>query len=181
MSDRSGIEAESTALAYLAGVIDADGYVTATRSTHAGRQYFGAQIGITGSDRAPHDLAAQIFGGNVTSHQPNRLRAHHRVQFHWQRGGSGAVPIILAVLPYLRIKADRARLVLELQEQVDWIRAARGDDDPFPWMPAGYDPNPSLSALVDDIRACNARSNRLLDGRTWDEYPDQTTRLEITR
>ena len=37
--------AEPTDLAYLAGVVDADGYVTATRSRHAGRLYFGAQIG----------------------------------------------------------------------------------------------------------------------------------------
>lgn len=36
--------AEPTDLAYLAGVVDADGYVTATRSRHAGRLYFGAQI-----------------------------------------------------------------------------------------------------------------------------------------
>ncbi|WKW86689.1 hypothetical protein SEA_KARHDO_63 [Mycobacterium phage Karhdo] len=166
------MQAEPTDLAYLAGVIDADGYVTATRSRHGGRQYFGAQIGITGSDRAPHDLAAHIFGGKVTSHRPNRSRAHHLTQFHWQRGGSGAVPVITAVLPYLRIKAGRASLVLELQEHVEWIRATRGDDDPFPWMPAGYDPAPTLSALVDEIRSHSARAGRELDGRTWDQYPE---------
>lgn len=53
-------------LAYLAGVIDADGYVTATRSERNGRLYFGAQVGITGSRRQPHDLASSIFGGRVT-------------------------------------------------------------------------------------------------------------------
>ena len=162
-----------TNLAYLAGVIDADGYVTATRSVHSGRQYFGAQIGITGSDRAPHDLAADLFGGNVTSHQPRHGRAHHRLQFHWQRAGVRAVPVINAVLPYLRIKADRAHLVLDLQEQVDWIRATRGDDDPFPWMPAGYDPAASLSARVDEIRSSSIRAGRELDGRTWDQMPER--------
>ena len=40
-------------LTYLAGVIDADGYVTATRSERKGRLYFGAQVGITGSRRQP--------------------------------------------------------------------------------------------------------------------------------
>lgn len=40
-------------LAYLTGVIDADGYVTATRSERKGRLYFGAQVGITGSRRQP--------------------------------------------------------------------------------------------------------------------------------
>lgn len=41
-----------TELAYLAGIVDADGYVTATMSTHAGRLYFGAQVGILHNPRA---------------------------------------------------------------------------------------------------------------------------------
>lgn len=139
------MQTDSTDLAYLAGVIDADGYVTATRSRHGGRVYFGAQ---------------------VSHHQPTRDRAHHRTQYHWQRGGSRAVPVITAVLPYLRVKYERARLVLELQEHVDWIRETRRDDDPFPWMPAGYDPNQHLCEMVEEIRSFNARA-----GRTWDQYP----------
>lgn len=165
------MSADPIQIAYLAGIIDADGYVTASRVQRKGRWYCAAQVGITGSSREPHDLAADIFGGNVTCHQPNRLRAHHRMQYHWQRNGTQAVPTITAVLPYLRIKADRARLVLELQEQVEWIRATRGDDDPFPWMPAGYDPTNSLASLVEEIRSSNTRTGRELDGRTWDQYP----------
>lgn len=157
---------QPTDLAYLAGIVDADGYVTATKSTHKGRPYFGAQIGITGSCRQPHDLAAILFGGRVLSHRPNRDRAHHRTQFHWQRGGTTAVPAIIALLPYLRVKQTRAQLVLELQERVSYIRETRGDDDPFPWMPAGWDPKPGLISLVDEIR-----SPAVLDGRTHDEYP----------
>ncbi len=159
---------QPTDLAYLAGVVDADGYVTGTRSTRKGNTYFGAQVGITGSSREPHDLAASLFGGNVSAHRPGRDRAHYRTQYHWQVCGRRAVPIITALLPYLRIKTSRAVLVLQLQEDVDWIRACRlaHDDDPFPWMPAGWDPQPSLHALIDDIRDQSARS-----GRTWDEYP----------
>lgn len=168
------MQTDSTDLAYLAGVIDADGYVTATRSRHGGRVYFGAQVGITGSCSAPHTLAAQIFGGNVSHHQPTRDRAHHRTQYHWQRGGSRAVPVITAVLPYLRVKYERARLVLELQEHVDWIRETRRDDDPFPWMPAGYDPNQHLCEMVEEIRSFNARA-----GRTWDQYPQAVIRLML--
>lgn len=153
-------------LAYLAGIVDADGYVTATMSTHKGRLYFGAQIGITGSCREPHDLASELFGGNVTSHQPSGLHSHHKRQYHWQRSGTRAVPIIRALLPHLRIKADRAHLVIDLQEKVDWIRLTRADDDPFPWMPSGWDPVPALRELVVEIRQSHTRS-----GSTWDECP----------
>lgn len=162
-------------LAYLAGVVDADGYVTATASTHKGRKYFGAQVGITGSRREPHDLAVSIFGGKVSSYRPNRDRAHHLTQHHWQINGRKAVPIIQALLPYLRIKAHRAQLVLMLQEQVDLLREFREMGDPAPWMPANWDPTPSLMAMVEEIRETGVRAGRELDGRTWDQYPTTAT------
>ncbi|MET8334416.1 hypothetical protein [Streptosporangium canum] len=158
-------------LAYLAGIVDADGYVTATASHRKGRAYFGAQIGITGSRREPHDIAASIFGGNVTSHRPNRDRAHHLTQYHWQIGGRRAVPIIEALLPYLRVKAHRARLVLMLQEQIDLLREFREMGDPAPWQPPDWDPTPSLWAMVEEIREVGVRAGRELDGRTWDGFP----------
>lgn len=146
-------------LAYLAGIVDADGYVTATMSTRRGTTYFGAQVGVTGSRREPHDLAASIFGGKVSAHSPGRGREHHRTQFHWQLGGRRAVPAITAVLPYLRIKHVRAELVLDLQEQVDLYRECDRALGGVPWMSAGWDPTPSLRALVEDIRACGVRSS----------------------
>lgn len=148
----------TTDLAYLAGIVDADGYVTATMSTRNGKTYFGAQVGVTGSCREPHDLAASLFGGNVSCHSPGRGREHHRRQFHWQLGGRRAAPAIQALLPYLRIKHLRALLVLELQETVDMLRAARRDgDDPAPWMASDWDPTPSLRACVEEIRECHGR------------------------
>lgn len=159
------MQPEPTTLAYLAGIIDADGYVTATRSIRKGSTYYGAQIGITGSRREPHDLAAATFGGRVSAHSPGKERSHHLTQYHWQLGGSQVVPIVSALLPYLRVKRGRAQLVLDLQQQLDVRRTAvRQGEDPYPWAPAGYDPTPSLDALVDDIRS----SSR---GRTWDQYP----------
>lgn len=165
MNDTSAID-----LAYLAGIIDADGYVTASMVDRGGGTYFGAQIGITGSSPEPHHLAARIFGGNVNCHKPGGARAHHLMQFHWQLNGRRAVPAIEAVLPFLRFKADRASLVLQLQEEVDWIRIARQlGEDPAPWAPAGWDPGSSLRALVEDIRSLSTRSIRVADARVRTE------------
>lgn len=156
-----------TDIAYLAGMIDADGYVTATSSQRGSRWYFGAQVGITGSRREPHDLASALFGGKVLEHEPTGERTHHRVQYHWQRGGKTAVPVIEAVLPYLRVKAVQAQLALDLQQEL--LEASTDSDDPFPWTPAGYDPTPGRLAVVADIRALHARRGQ--PGRTWDGYP----------
>lgn len=164
------MQPEPTTLAYLAGVVDADGYVTATRSVRKGVAYYAAQVGITGSCREPHDLASEVFGGNVNAHSPGGERSHHRTQFRWQVGGTKAAPIIEALLPYLRIKRDRAILVLHLQEELNDRRLMlrENPDDPYPWAPAGYDPSPSFDALVEDIRSS-------VSGGSWDEYRHAVT------
>lgn len=147
MADTAAIE--PTVLAYLAGMIDADGYITINRSTRAGVAYYGAQVGISGTRRQPHDLAASLWGGKVSLYQPKNPR--HRGQYQWSRQGDVAIGIITALLPYLRIKLDQARVALELQEHCIFGRG----DDPFPWFSAGYNPTPFREELVAEIRELN--------------------------
>jgi hypothetical protein len=154
-------------LAYLAGVIDSDGYITIQRSSHAGRRYYAAKIGIAGTRREPHDLAASMFGGKVSRHVPRRSR--HRVQYQWSRSGAGAVVAILAVQPYLRVKGAQACIALELQERVDEARAGRETiGERWPWERAGYDGTPILDAYREEIVEAMAAG-----GRTWDQFPEE--------
>lgn len=155
---------EPTVLAYLAGVIDSDGYITVHRSTRNGKAYYAARIGIAGTRREPHDLAASLWGGNVSHYQPKNPR--HRGQFQWSRTGDTAVGPITDVQPYLRIKQEQARIALEAQEHV---LHGRGDD-PYPWMLPDYDPGTFLAELRDEVVHVFNQGRRL-DGRTWDEYP----------
>jgi hypothetical protein len=164
-------------LAYLAGVIDSDGYVSATRSIRKGRVYYGASVGIAGTDRQPHDLAASIFGGRVYCYVPTGTRAHYKPQFHWQRYGESARPFLTQVVPYLRIKRTRALLALELQDVLAEARLAV-NDDPCPWAPAERNRRLLLDVLVAEIQAQQGRSGRRrrrpgreLDGRTHDAMP----------
>ena len=142
---------EATTLAYLAGMIDGDGYISITRSTAKGKDYFAAQVGIAGTRREPHDLAASLFGGAVYCYRPANPR--HRPQFQWQRMGKAAVPVIEAVLPYLLIKADHALLALELQEHVAECTA----EDPFPWFSPSYDPITAMRRMREEGRRPPAR------------------------
>ncbi len=168
-------------LAYLAGVIDSDGYVTIHRSTRAGKTYYAARIGIAGTRREPHDLAAKVWGGTVARYVPKT--AGYRPQFQWSRTGDAAWLAIADVQPFLRVKAAQAALAMDLQEHVLFGRG----DNPYPWMPCDYDPAMDREVLYDEMRvAIKALSpgeqwggrtpkanGRELDGRTWDEYPAQ--------
>lgn len=160
---------EPTVLAYLAGVFDSDGYISAHRSTRNGKAYYAARVGIAGTRRQPHDLAASLWGGTVSLYIPKNPR--HRGQYQWSRTGDVAAEIITQVLPYLLVKQEQARIALEVQEHVQFGRG----DDPYPWMPAGYDPAPFLAELRNEVVVAlnqdRRAAGRELRGRTWDEYP----------
>lgn len=121
-------------LAYMAGIIDSDGYITITRSVRSGNLYHGAVIGVSGTRRQPHDLAASLWGGKVHLYTPKNPL--HRGQYQWCRHGKAAAEAIEQIFPYLRVKQDQALLALELHENVENGRA----DDPFPWFGPQYDP-----------------------------------------
>jgi hypothetical protein len=167
--------ADVAKLAYLAGMIDGDGYITITRSVRAGREYFAPQVGIAGTRREPHDLAASLWGGRVSAYHPKNPT--HRVQFQWQRMGAAAVPVIEALQPFLLVKKDHAALALELAEHL----ADTKDDDAFPWFSSDYDPIAAMRRMRDEMINLNqsrSRSRsplaagRLLDGVQHDGYPE---------
>lgn len=142
-------------IAYLAGIIDADGYITITRSIRKDSIYHGPQVGIAGTRREPHDLASSLWGGKVSRYVPRNLE--HRAQFQWSRMGAAAVPVIEAVYPHLRMKQQQAALALELHEH---LLAGRGDD-PFPWFGPDYDPRPYREGLRAEAVDLNQSRNRL--------------------
>ncbi|MFI1194041.1 hypothetical protein ACH4T9_12400 [Micromonospora sp. NPDC020750] len=150
---------DPTALAYLAGVVDSDGYITAAVTKYKGRKFFGASVGIAGTRREPHDLAASLFGGNVRIYFPRGSRQHHRPQFQWQRYGRSALPMLLAIRPFLRVKSEQADLAIELEEMADEARDMRSQDDPYPWFGPNFDPLAAIGCQAADIRALNLRGN----------------------
>lgn len=166
------MQPEPIVLAYLAGMIDGDGYITINRSVRQGYVYHGPQVGISGTRREPHDLAASLWGGKVHCYTP-RNRAHRPV-FHWSRQGQKAAEIIRALEPFLLVKAEHAWLALKLWEHVEMGRS----DDPFPWFGPHYNPRAARDDMRSEMISLNqsrnrvrSRSGRLIDGRTWDEVP----------
>ncbi|MFD3484953.1 hypothetical protein [Streptomyces sp. NPDC058665] len=148
-------------LAYLAGVIDSDGYITVHRSVRNGKAYHAARIGIAGTRRQPHDLAASLWGGKVSRYEPKDPR--HRVQYQWSRTGDKAAVAITKIQPYLRVKQEQAHIALEVQEHVIFGRGP----NPYPWMPADYDPEPLFINLRDQVVRVLNQDRRA----AWDQMP----------
>lgn len=160
-------------LAYLAGMVDGDGYISIQRGAHKDKLYFGPQIGISGTRREPHDLASSLWGGNVSVY----CNGVHRPQFQWSRVGKNAAEAIEAIEPYLRIKKEHAWLALDLWFHVECGRC----DDPYPWFGPDYDPTERSNEMREemiDINQSRGRlrknaAGRLLDGREHNYMPVQ--------
>jgi hypothetical protein len=171
MAENTSIEA--TTLAYLAGMIDGDGYITINRSVRAGKVYHAPQVGIAGTRREPHDLAASLWGGTVSCYAP--ANPGHRHQFQWSRQGGVAARIIELLEPYLLIKREHAWLALQLWEHLEEGRF----DDPFPWYGPHFDPSHERDRMRDEMvdlnqsrgRLRKKAAGRLLDGATHDGFP----------
>lgn len=103
-------------LAYLAGIIDADGFVSAHRRKRKGVIYCAPLIGIAGTDPEPHLLAESIWGGSLFEYRPKNPA--HRVQFQWQAVGKRAATALGQIEPYLRTKRRQAAIALEMWELI---------------------------------------------------------------
>lgn len=156
----------ATTLAYLAGMIDADGYITINRSRRGKYLYHAPQVGIAGTRREPHDLAASIWGGNVGCYHPKNPL--HLPQYQWSRQGSSAVMVIEAIFPYLLVKADQAVLALELWQHTEDGRSS----DPFPWFSPNYNPIPERDSMRCQMIELNQSRSRVRRGREWNELPE---------
>lgn len=118
-----------TELAYLAGMIDADGFISISRALKMNRGrckpsiYHSLKVGICGTNRAPHDLARRLFGGNVTCYKPKNK--DHQTNYQWNASGPTAVFTLKKILPYLIVKYEQALVAFAFQDLINRQREDR--------------------------------------------------------
>lgn len=119
---------EQLTLAYLAGSIDADGFVTVQRTRKNVKAntcgpviYYFPKVGLTQVTRDVPDLLTQTFGGSVYEYTPKNPK--HRHTFTW----CGSWKPLERIMPYLIIKKAQAKLCIELgkmiQEQWETVKS----------------------------------------------------------
>lgn len=126
-------------LAYFAGAIDADGYISIQRSTRKmGARYahqptyYAARIGFTGT-AVPRvqALLQERFGGSLYTHRPKN--ALHKPWCVWAAEGKQAEAALRAIGPYLINKAEQAALALALikLKSDQWEEVKRTQKPPY--------------------------------------------------
>lgn len=100
-------------MAYLAGVLDSDGYIGINKRK-AGKwaANYQPRVQVKQVDTEATDLFRETFGGHLYRHEPSAERG--RPLWCWQVHSAACRPVLEALLPYLRIKRNRAENALAL-------------------------------------------------------------------
>lgn len=120
---------ERETLAYLAGVLDSDGFITIKRSTYGMRVLddrqnpgFSEWMGLKQTSPVAVDIFHAAFGGYRSVQKPS---ARNGKPLHsWQASNLQAATALCALLPFLRIKRRQAEIALELRALKDRGRKA---------------------------------------------------------
>lgn len=110
-----------TIYAYLAGVIDSDGYITIKRLSYNIRvakdstnATYSEMVGIKQTSNEAIVLINELFGGHLGIEKPNTPNG--KPLYRCQLTNKKAVEFIKCIYPYLRIKKKQAEILLRLRE-----------------------------------------------------------------
>lgn len=111
---------KETTLAYLAGLVDGEGYVgikkslTGVRSGKQKSPSYHERIQIRMVDEAGIKLFTKVFGGNYYKEKPHSNSG--RLLYCFQISDLSASKALKILLPFLVIKGNQAKLVLALRK-----------------------------------------------------------------
>ena len=138
-----------TDIAWAAGFVDGEGCVSQRAQFRSqNRRTYSLSIYVGQVDPRPLYRLSEYFGGNVA------LRTSWkggRPIYMWRVTGAKAEWALRVLLPYLMVKAEQARLAIELQERIRaYVRVGRSVDP---------EETAARMVLVDAIKADKWRSH----------------------
>ncbi len=109
-TDTPNIFGNNTDYAYLSGIVDAEGHITIGRTRRRNTIGYNPRIGITNSYLPVLKMAKELFGGSICSAGNEKGKP----LFIWYISSKDAIEkCLLHILPYLIIKRDQAKVLLE--------------------------------------------------------------------
>jgi hypothetical protein len=101
---------DETQKAYLAGLIDGEGCITAFKNK--GRRNINPALRIQMTQRAPIDLFSEYFGGNVNTHIPKN--PNYKISYSYWATGKKSNEILKSISPYMKVKKSQAEMAMEI-------------------------------------------------------------------
>lgn len=109
-------------LGYLAGFFDGEGSVGIYGSTRYNLRVCINQV-VNSDSTVLFDELVKNFGGAL--YYPKRTRLHHKQAVSWTAYGEAAMPFLIAIRPYLRLKMRQVDIVTAWQSAYPSNRGTR--------------------------------------------------------
>jgi len=107
---------EDTIRAYIAGLIDGEGCITITRRKvkrlKTDNWFYEPQVIVSNTDKRLSDFLLDLCGGWVATVTKTQKECH-KPSYHWKITGDNMRRLLKDIIPYLRIKKEQARIVLQ--------------------------------------------------------------------
>ena len=151
-----------------------------SKGSRCSRAQYRARISVANTDRAVLEDVQLTYGGMLMNQPPSKARWSHAFQLVWTDGM--VEPILLLMLPYLRVKRRQAHVMMTFIRHKKRTRQGREGRyfAPFPDKVIAY-----REDLHRRIRALNAKGVQLAGGqkaggrhlfrRLWN--PQESSRL----
>ena len=120
---------KDTELAYIAGIVDGEGYIGAEQINpgksggYQRRMRWHIRVGVGITDKEVVDYLKDKLGGSV--HVRNRQSDRWKTCYYWRVTAGNAKQVLLSLMPYLKIKKERAKLAIKIQNLRELPREKR--------------------------------------------------------
>lgn len=119
------LDIDRDTIIYLAGFADGEGTVNIYKQIRQSRSSptYRCELTVGNTNEESVNLYQKTFGGKTSGRQ--RSIPNSKFYYQWWVYSGGMVKALEAMLPYLRIKREAAKLVIALQKLI-WEQGARG-------------------------------------------------------
>lgn len=110
-------------VAYLAGVMDSDGWFTIHKHTSAGvNAVYSPDLGINQATPECVSLAFDLWEGKLGKLDFSKSKERHsrKPMFTWKPHKWNMTEILEELIPHLRIKHEKAKILLRLKKDIDF-------------------------------------------------------------
>lgn len=125
---------KSHRLAWAAGFIDGDGFITIQRRNQKVKETVYTslylRVGACQARQTPLMELQSLFGGTIREKNsgPNREGYNRKVQWIWTLSCNQAMEALIQLLPYLIHKKEAAQLAVEFQQTMGTTKKETPDD-----------------------------------------------------
>lgn len=155
-------EYPATTIAYLAGIIDGEGSITAGSyaKTKSGNPAYTTYMSVSNTEGALIDWLKDTFGGFTGCYTKNQTPTNSRKPvFLWQTSGDRLLHLCELILPYSTIKKRQIEIMIELRKTFTNRMYVRGHSGPH----IVEEVTTKRMALCKELRSCHNRLSAVRD------------------